>query len=30
LRLPIICDGRNLFERSEAEKLGFTYIGVGR
>jgi len=30
MRLPIICDGRNLFERSEAEKLGFTYIGVGR
>jgi len=30
MRLPIICDGRNLFERSEVEKLGFTYIGVGR
>ncbi len=30
MRLPIICDGRNLFERSEAEKHGFTYIGVGR
>jgi len=30
MRLPIICDGRNLFERGEVEKLGFTYIGVGR
>jgi UDPglucose 6-dehydrogenase len=30
MRLPIICDGRNLFERSEVEKAGFTYIGVGR
>ncbi len=30
MRLPIICDGRNLFERTETEKLGFTYIGVGR
>jgi UDPglucose 6-dehydrogenase len=30
MRLPIICDGRNLFERSAAEKLGFTYVGVGR
>jgi len=30
MRLPIICDGRNLFERTGVEKLGFTYIGVGR
>ncbi len=30
MRLPIICDGRNLFERADVEKLGFTYIGVGR
>jgi UDPglucose 6-dehydrogenase len=30
MRLPIICDGRNLFERAEVEKFGFTYIGVGR
>ena len=30
MRLPIICDGRNLFERSEVEKLGFTYVGIGR
>jgi UDPglucose 6-dehydrogenase len=29
MRLPIICDGRNLFERSAVEKLGFTYVGVG-
>ncbi|MGQ9708080.1 MAG: nucleotide sugar dehydrogenase, partial [bacterium] len=30
MRLPIICDGRNIFERAEVERLGFTYIGVGR
>lgn len=30
MRVPIICDGRNLFERKEVEKLGFTYLGVGR
>lgn len=30
MRVPIICDGRNIFERSVVEKLGFTYIGVGR
>jgi UDPglucose 6-dehydrogenase len=30
MRVPIICDGRNLFERADCEKLGFTYIGVGR
>ncbi|MEO0071794.1 MAG: UDP-glucose/GDP-mannose dehydrogenase family protein [candidate division WOR-3 bacterium] len=30
MRLPIICDGRNIFERSRLERLGFTYIGVGR
>jgi len=30
MRLPIICDGRNLFDRADLEQLGFTYIGVGR
>jgi len=30
MRVPIICDGRNLFERAAVEALGFTYIGVGR
>ena len=30
MRVPIICDGRNLFERAEVERLGFTYFGVGR
>jgi UDPglucose 6-dehydrogenase len=30
MRVPIICDGRNLFERETVEKLGFTYLGVGR
>ncbi len=30
MRLPIFCDGRNMFERDAMEKLGFTYLGVGR
>lgn len=30
MRVPVICDGRNLFERAEVERLGFTYFGVGR
>lgn len=30
MRVPIICDGRNIFEPSEMEKLGFVYIGTGR
>lgn len=30
MRLPIICDGRNLFERADVERQGYTYIGVGR
>ena len=30
MRVPIVCDGRNLFEREAVEKLGFTYLGVGR
>jgi UDPglucose 6-dehydrogenase len=30
MRLPIVCDGRNLFARSDVETAGFTYIGVGR
>lgn len=30
MRVPIICDGRNIFERAAVEELGFTYIGVGR
>jgi len=30
MRVPIVCDGRNVFEREEVEKLGFTYLGVGR
>jgi len=29
MRLPIFCDGRNLFDRKEMEKLGYTYLGVG-
>ena len=29
MRVPIICDGRNLFSRPTVEALGFTYIGVG-
>jgi UDPglucose 6-dehydrogenase len=30
MRVPVICDGRNVFERSEVEQLGFTYLGIGR
>lgn len=29
MRSPIICDGRNLYDRQALEALGFTYIGVG-
>lgn len=29
MRMPIICDGRNMFDRRAVEALGFTYIGVG-
>ncbi len=27
---PIIFDGRNIFSREEAEKIGFKYFGIGR
>lgn len=30
MKLPNIVDGRNIFEKSEMEKFGFKYIGVGR
>ncbi|UCG42565.1 MAG: UDP-glucose/GDP-mannose dehydrogenase family protein [candidate division WOR-3 bacterium] len=30
MRVPILCDGRNFFERDRMEELGFTYLGVGR
>ncbi len=30
MRTPVIADGRNIFERSEVEKLGFIYRGVGQ
>ncbi len=30
MRVPILADGRNLFDRKTVESLGFTYIGVGR
>jgi len=30
MRVPIIADGRNMFERKDMERLGFTYIGIGR
>ncbi len=29
MHFPLIADGRNLFEKSEVEALGFTYRGVG-
>jgi UDPglucose 6-dehydrogenase len=30
LKRPLIVDGRNIYEPKSVEKLGFTYIGVGR
>jgi UDPglucose 6-dehydrogenase len=30
MKVPILCDGRNFFERGHMEELGFTYLGVGR
>lgn len=30
LRFPIVIDGRNLFCAKEMQKLGFTYVSVGR
>jgi UDPglucose 6-dehydrogenase len=29
MRLPIICDGRNLLDQQAVEALGFTYVGIG-
>ncbi len=29
MRQRVIIDGRNIFERKEAEKEGFTYFGIG-
>ena len=30
LRTPLIVDGRNQYEPQEMQRLGFTYVGVGR
>jgi len=30
MRLPMLLDGRNLFDPSELRRLGFTYYGMGR
>jgi UDPglucose 6-dehydrogenase len=30
LRRPLIIDGRNIYEPDRLQKLGFTYIGIGR
>ena len=30
LKRPIIIDGRNIYEPRRMEKLGFTYVGIGR
>lgn len=29
MRYPVVVDGRNVFDRDEMEKLGFTYRGIG-
>lgn len=30
LRRPVIIDGRNIYDPQSLEKLGFTYVGIGR
>ena len=30
LRKPVVVDLRNIYERDEAEREGFTYYGIGR
>ncbi|MFH2044604.1 MAG: UDP-glucose/GDP-mannose dehydrogenase family protein [Pseudomonadota bacterium] len=30
MKKPIIVDGRNIYDRDELKKLGFTYLGIGR
>jgi UDPglucose 6-dehydrogenase len=30
MRVPVLMDGRNIYERREMEALGFAYFGVGR
>jgi len=30
MRSPVIFDGRNIFNREELRKMGFTYYGIGR
>jgi UDPglucose 6-dehydrogenase len=30
MRSPVIFDGRNIFNRDELQKMGFTYYGMGR
>ena len=30
LKRPLVIDGRNIYEPTELQKLGFTYIGIGR
>jgi UDPglucose 6-dehydrogenase len=30
MKRPLIIDGRNMYEPERMEKLGFTYVGIGR
>jgi len=30
MRSPVVFDGRNIFNREELRKMGFTYYGMGR
>jgi UDPglucose 6-dehydrogenase len=29
LRMPVLIDGRNVFDKRKAQEAGFTYRGVG-
>ena len=30
MRAPVVFDGRNIYDRDQMKKLGFTYVSIGR
>ena len=30
MRAPVVFDGRNIYDREQMKKLGFTYVSIGR